>query len=118
MTLKEYENLLKEGKTLEEILVIRGESAKEHLRGRSICPPEVEDDEPYEKLTQSQLRSLFETMDNFSEGNYDYVPKEEIPFYDLDEIKETIQAYNNIYLSLHILEKCIEEQSVPTRKEN
>ena len=109
MTLKDFESLIGEGKTIEEILAIKGESAKELLRGRSIYPPEVLDDKPYEKLTQSQLRSLLETMDKFSEGNYDYVPKEGVPFYDLDDIKETIQAYNNSYLYLHILENLSEE---------
>lgn len=109
MTLKDFEGLIGEGKTIEEILALRGESAKELLRGRSIYPPEVLNDKPYKKLTQSQLRSLLEAMDKFSEGNYDYVPKEGVPFYDLDDIKETIQAYNNSYLYLHILENLSEE---------
>ena len=112
MTLNELKDLLKEGKTIDDILALRGESAKELLEKRGKLSPYsvlLEDEDYLEELTQSQLQSLLETIDNFSVGNYDYVPKEEIPFYDLDEIKETIQSYNNCHLSLHILENLSEE---------
>ena len=112
MTPKEYRNLLKEGKTIEEILALRGESAKELLekRGKLLpCDVLLEDEDSLEELTQTQLQSLLEAIDNFSVGNYDYIPKEEIPIYNLDEIKETIQSYNNCHLSLHILENLSEE---------
>lgn len=108
MTLNEFNDLYKEGKTIEEILALRGESAKELLekRGKFLPCDVLEDDDYLEELTQPQFQSLLETIDNFSVGNYDYVPKEEIPL-DLDSIKEYAEAMNNSYLVFHVFNEII-----------
>ena len=112
MTLKELNDLFREGKTIDEILALRGESAKELLKKRGTFTPwdVLDDGDSFEELTQPQLQSLLEMIDNFSVGNYDYVPKEEIPL-DLDNIKEYMEAVNNSYLFFHVFNELFEEEN-------
>ena len=111
MTLNELKDLLREGETLDDILALEGKTAKELLEEKhTVVIPKVSLKKALsEGLSESQARSFWMTMSEFSLGNYEYEPEEKIPDYLLNDLRQSNQASDYSYLFCHILENLSEE---------
>lgn len=111
MTLNELKDLLREGKTIDEILALRGETAKELLYNNidTIIIPIFPLEMALSEVSQAQAMSILRTIREFWLGNYDYIPVEKIPNYLRRSLRQSIQAHNYSYLFCHILENLSEE---------
>lgn len=111
MTLNELKDLLREGWTIDEILTLRGESAKELLEKKlTAAMPIVSLKKAInEGLSESQAASFLRTTREFALGNYEYMPAEKIPDYLLYDLRQSNQESNYNYLFCHILENLSEE---------
>ena len=104
MTLNELKDLLREGKTIDEILALRGESTDELLEEKSavVVPLDALKDALLDEYTLSQYQGLVKTIINFSLGNYEYKPDEKIPNSMRSNLKRFIRDNNEKYLLSHI----------------
>lgn len=117
MNQDELDALIKEGKTTDEILSIRGESAEELLSEKRsvVIPTDVIEGVLLDEYSHPKLVGLLLTILNFSRGNYDYTPSEEKPAEKLTEmpaenipnsvrlnLKNFIFDNNDKYLLAHI----------------
>lgn len=104
MTQEELQALIDEGKTLDEILALRGESAEELLEEKSsvVVPLDALKDALLDEYTLSQYQGLVKTIINFSLGNYEYKPDEKIPNSMRSNLKRFIRDNNEKYLLSHI----------------
>ena len=104
MTQEELQALIDEGKTLDEILALRGESAEELLEEKSsvVVPLDALKDALLDEYTLSQYQGLVKTIINFSLGNYEYKPDEKIPNSMRSNLKRFIGDNNEKYLLKHV----------------
>lgn len=104
MTQDELQALIDEGKTIDEILFIRGESAEELLSEKRsvVTPTDVLEGAILDDYSHPQLVSLIMTILNFSRGNYRYTPKEKIPNSVYKNLMNFIADNNDKYLFAHV----------------
>lgn len=104
MTQDELQALIDEGKTIDEILFIRGESAEELLSEKRsvVTPTDVLEGAILDDYSHPQLVSLIMTILNFSRGNYRYTPKEKIPNSVCKNLMNFIADNNDKYLFAHV----------------
>ena len=104
MTQEELQALIDEGKTLDEILALRGESTDELLEEKRavVVPLDALKDALLDEYTLSQYQGLVKTIINFSLGNYEYKPDEKIPNSMRSNLKRFIRDNNEKYLLSHI----------------
>ena len=104
MTQEELNLLIEEGKTLDEILAQRGESAEELLEEKSsvIVPLDALKDTLLDEYTLPQYQSFVKTIIHFALGDYEYKPNEKIPNSMRSNLKRFIGDNNEKYLLKHI----------------
>lgn len=109
MTQEELNLLIEEGKTMDEILTLRGESAKELLEEKSsvVVPLDALRDTLLDEYTLPQYQSFVKTIIYFALGNYEYKPDEKIPDSKIpnsmrSNLKRFIGDNNEKYLFKHI----------------
>ena len=104
MTYKELNLLIEEGRTIDEILTLRGESTDELLEEKSavVVPLDALKDALLDEYTLPQYQGLVKTIINFSLGNYEYKPDEKIPNSMRSNLKRFIRDNNEKYLLSHI----------------
>lgn len=104
MTQEELQALIDEGKTLDEILSVRGESAKELLEEKSsvVVPLDALRDTLLDEYTLPQYQSFVKTIIYFALGNYEYKPDEKIPNSMRSNLKRFIGDNNEKYLLKHV----------------
>ena len=104
MTQEELNLLIEEGKTLDEILAQRGESAEELLEEKSsvIVPLDALRDTLLDEYTLLQYQSFVKTIIHFALGAYEYKPNEKIPNSMRSNLKRFIGDNNEKYLFKHV----------------
>ena len=104
MTQEELNLLIEEGKTLDEILAQRGESAEELLEEKSsvIVPLDALRDTLLDEYTLLQYQSFVKTIIHFALGDYEYKPNEKIPNSMRSNLKRFIGDNNEKYLFKHV----------------
>lgn len=109
MTQEELQALIDEGKTIDEILARKGETAKELLEEKSsvIVPLDALRDTLLDEYTLPQYQSFVKTIIYFALGDYEYKPDEKIPDSKIpnsmrSNLKRFIGDNNEKYLFKHI----------------
>ena len=104
MTQEELQALIDEGKTIDEILARKGESAKELLEEKSsvVVPLDALRDTLLDEYTLPQYQSFVKTIIHFALGDYEYKPNEKIPNSMRSNLKRFIGDNNEKYLLKHV----------------
>lgn len=104
MTQEELQALIDEGKTIDEILARKGESAKELLEEKSsvVVPLDALRDTLLDEYTLTQYQSFVKTIIHFALGDYEYKPNEKIPNSMRSNLKRFIGDNNEKYLLKHV----------------